>query len=185
MPPNISAKLRPWKTTRFILAGTLAGIFLISGCTNASPSPSPAASSSTKSPVASAASSPTGQLQPCSLVTKAEVETALGKTVNEPTTKQTQEFNYCEYSTTDGKTKFSIVMVNLTTDAKTYFENAKVGASLTVDVSGIGDGAFSFSNELWVLKGNNVISFQGGLMPEDAATLDLAKTLMTKAAGRV
>jgi len=193
MKPKISVKLRSWMNTRSILAGTLVGIFLVSGCTNASLSPSPAASnagnspaasasSSTKSPAASPAKSPSaGSLKACDLLTNSEIEAVLGGSWQGPTTGSTDL--ECTWTQVE---PIQVLAITLQKGDSTAFEGIKAVLGSTQDVPGIGDKAVwgSSIGQFWVLKGDYLFDVTISLNTDQAA-LDNCKTLAKKIADRL
>jgi hypothetical protein len=150
----------------------------------------------TESPAAEATQTATeapqasgGEIDPCSLLTKAEVEAAIGTSVTEPEPEETANLVACNYN--DPSTPiFHLVSVTVliganADEASDLYELAKDNAAEAQTVGGLGDDAFwdSVFNGLEVLKGK--YDFRIDVSPDDGDELAIAKDLAAKALDRL
>jgi hypothetical protein len=159
------------------------------------PAETPSAAA-TESPAAEATQTATaapqasgGEIDPCALLTKAEVEAAIDTSVTEPEPEQSANLVACNYN--DPNTPiFHLVSVTVliggdAAEAKDLYDLAKGNAADAQTVSGIGDDAFwdSVLNGLEVLKGKYDIRID--VSPDDLDELTAAKDLATKVVDRL
>ncbi len=134
--------------------------------------------------------SSSGEIDVCALVTKAEVEAAVGTAVLEPKAEQVANLASCSFSD-PGAPVFGLVSVSVLTgsragDAQEIFDMAKRNANEPQAVSGLGQDAF------WddVLGTLNVVQDQYEVSV-DVASIDngdrmaAAKTVAAKVLGRL
>ena len=130
-----------------------------------------------------------GDIDPCALVTKEEVETAIGVSVTEPVREDVANLFTCSYK--DLETSIyevvgvSVFVAEREDDARDLYEMAKNNAADAETVAGIGDEASwdSILNGLEVLKGKYNIRID--VSPDGWDTLAIAKELAAKALGRL
>jgi hypothetical protein len=126
-----------------------------------------------------------GEFDPCSLLTKAEVEAAIGTSVTEPEAEGLSNLFTCSYN--DPETPlFSLVTVSVfvgenADQASDVYELTKDNAADAQEVDGIGDEAFwdDILNGLEVLEGKYDIRID--VSPDDGDELAIAKDLAAKA----
>jgi hypothetical protein len=184
----------------FFLA--LSGLFLLAACGGGDEEESTASPSGTKTPAAtqapvgtsaagatqtatSAAQASGGEIDPCSLVTKAEAEAIVGESVGEPVVMDTELLVSCLYSTPD--------LEGVSVDVLAYNdeEQAKSGFELALDINdypeveGIGDRAYDSRpiGDITVLKGKYELSIDVSASGQDE--FEVAKELAAKAVDRL
>ena len=120
-------------------------------------------------------------MEACSLVTKEEVEAALGETVSDGTSAPANQPTVCNFTAASGK------QVGLVVYSPGGATMMPMMMPQPVDVPGIGDKAawYGMGRIFGVLKGDTLVTFQFvGYTEPDTATLERAKSLATAAAGR-
>ena len=138
----------------------------------------------TKTPQASG-----GAIDACSLLTKAEVEAAIGASVTEPEPEQSANLVACDFN--DPNTPiFHLVSVSVligenANEASDVYELAKDNAADAETVGGIGNGAFwdGVLNGLEVLKGKYDVRID--VSPDGGDELAIAKGLAAKVVDRL
>ena len=130
-----------------------------------------------------------GAIDPCSLLTKAEVEAAIGTSVTGPESEQSANLVACDFN--DPQTPiFHLVSVSVliggdANEASDVYELAKDNAADAQTVGGIGNDAFwdSVLNGLEVLKGKYDIRID--VSPDGGDELAIAKDLAAKVVDRL
>jgi len=130
-----------------------------------------------------------GTIDACSLLTKAEVEAAIGTSVTGPEPEQSANLVACNFN--DPNTPiFHLVSVSVligenANDASDVYELAKSNAADAQTVGGIGNDAFwdSVLNGLEVLKGKYDIRID--VSPDGGDQLAIAKDLAAKVVARL
>jgi hypothetical protein len=121
----------------------------------------------------------------CSLVTKDEVEAALGEPVNEGTSAPANIPNVCNFVTVaDAEKTVSVVLYS--PGGGTMLPMMMPQGAM--DVPGLGDQArwYGMGRIIGVLKGDTLVTFQFvKFVEDDSATMERAKQLATAAAGRI
>jgi hypothetical protein len=192
----------------FLLA--LSGLLLLAACggddeegtpsTDETRTPAATASAGETQTPAETAQPAAGELDPCALVTTADVEAVLGVSLGEPEKQTVGPFETCIYSDDAG----NYVQVQVGSDVYTQgtFDDAMEAAAEELDVeaepvSGLGDKAYWLVGVLWVQKGDvslNVLAqtpelaqlrLQGDTEAEEQAALALATDLAAKAVDRL
>jgi hypothetical protein len=153
----------------------------------------PPASESSAPPAAPASQAAVKRVAACSLFTKAEIETLVGRPVMEGRQDDAAEVSGCEYGNpeapiingtrTDVTLNLSIFNGTLPNQAKGVYEIAKRNAAGVEAVNGLGNEAFWDAEQrtLYVVKGNYLVDVMltsgvGGLKPAQAiAQQSLAK----------
>ena len=163
--------------TRAVIAAPLAMLsaaLLLSACgggnTSTGDKTQPAAKAATAattrtSPTPTAQASPTGaEIDPCALVTRAEVEAAVGATVLDPKPERLANLASCSFHDPAAPI-FSLASVNVfaaasESDAQEIFDLAKGNAADVQEVDGLGDDAYwdDILGTLQVLEGTYEIS---------------------------
>jgi hypothetical protein len=151
------------------------------------PAATPAAGATQTATTTPQASS--GEIDPCSLLTKAEVEAAIGASVTEPEPEAVANLVACSYN--DPETPiFSLVSVTVfigenADQASDVYELTKDNAADAQTVAGIGNDAFwdSILNGLEVLEGKYDIRID--VSPDGLDELAAAKDLATKVVDRL
>ena len=118
------------------------------------------------------------EIDPCSLVTKAEVEQALGVGVGQPEKPPEAPFS-CRYTGEKGQGLAVLVVLVRPGTTKSAFESVKEQFPGAENVSGAGDDAFFIGNQLNVLKGDTYLNVGGD------ASLEALQSLTQKALGRL
>ena len=146
------------------------------------------AAEATQTPGATA--EPSGAaIDPCSLLTKAEVEAAIGASVTEPEPEAAANLVACSYN--DPETPiFSLVSVTVfiggdANEASDVYELTKDNAADAETVGGIGNDAFwdSVLNGLEVLEGKYDVRID--VSPDGGDELAIAKDLAAKVVDRL
>jgi len=146
------------------------------------------AAQATQTPAATAG--PSGAaIDPCSLLTKAEVEAAIGASVTEPEPEAAANLVACSYN--DPETPiFSLVSVTVfiggdANEASDVYELTKDNAADAETVGGIGNDAFwdSVLNGLEVLEGKYDVRID--VSPDGGDELAIAKDLAAKVVDRL
>lgn len=136
--------------------------------------------------VASEGASPVGPIiDPCSLVTRAEMEQIVGKLNGDPRPSPFMEEgdHACQYTLGNASE-----MVEVRVHPALGFDRAKRGAKMHTSVSGFGREAFLNRNaelevlEFWVSKGNVLLEVN---MPLPGSTIDKIKAIATRALTRL
>jgi len=130
-----------------------------------------------------------GAIDACSLLTKAEVETAIGASVTEPEAEEAANLVTCSYN--DPETPiFSLVSVSVLIgedggDARQIYEMTKDNAADVETVAGVGDEAFwdSVLNGLEVLEGKYDVRID--VSPDGWDARAVAEELAAKALSRL
>ena len=139
---------------------------------------------------ATATPQPSGAaVDPCSLLTKAEVEAAIGTSVTEPEPEEAANLVTCSYN--DPETPiFSLVSVSVligedADQASDVYELAKDNAADAQTVGGLGNDAFwdSVLNGLEVLEGKYDVRID--VSPDGGDELAIAKDLAAKVVDRL
>lgn len=123
-----------------------------------------------------------GEIDPCSLVTKAEVENALNQTVGQP---QRDRVGGCFWQTRGGDS----LTVQAFDTGRAEFDAAKSHTFNTVALPGIGDDAFGFVSmagfvQISLIKNNHYVAIT--LQSQrDPNKLETAKTLAVKIVNRL
>jgi len=183
----------------FLLA--LCGLFLLAACGGGDEEESTASPSGSKTPAATqapagtpaagatktatAAAQASGDIDPCALVTKAEVEAIVGESLGEPLVMNTELLVSCLYSTSQ--------LEGVSVDVLTYEDEdqAKSGFELALDINdypeveGIGDRAYDSRpiGDITVLKGKYELSIDVSASGQDE--FEVAKELAAKAVDRL
>jgi hypothetical protein len=207
--PGASKRRRmPLRALGVLSFAALSGLILLAACggddeSTATPGgtrtpAATAAATSTRGPAATAAASPratqagtatpqasTGEIDPCTLVTKAEAEAIVGESLGEPAVTITKMLVGCLYSTPD----FDSVNVDVLTydsedDAKSLFQLA-IDINHYPEIEGIGDRAYDSRpiGDITVLKGKYELSVDVSTGGED--DFEVAKGLAAKAVDRL
>jgi hypothetical protein len=207
--PGASKRHRmPLRALGVLSFAALSGLILLAACggddeSTATPGgtrtpAATAAATSTRGPAATAAASPratqagtatpqasTGEIDPCTLVTKAEAEAVVGESLGEPAVTITEMLAGCLYSTPD----FDSVNVDVLTydsedDAKSLFQMA-IDINDYPEIEGIGDRAYDSRpiGDITVLKGKYELSVGVSTGGED--DFEVAKGLAAKAVDRL
>src|SRR5918996_3635571 len=124
-------------------------------------------------------------MEACSLVTKDEVEVALGEPVNEGTSAPANVPTVCNFTTVADPDK-NVSVVLYSPGGGTMLPMMMPQGS--VDVPGLGDQAkwYGMGRIIGVLKGDTLVTFQFTKFTEDdSATMDRAKQLATATAARL
>jgi len=135
-----------------------------------------------------ATSQATAALDPCTLITKAEVEAATKMTVAAGVKSQVANLAICEFADPKAPaTKIATLNVLVgakPADAKGAFDLAKSNAASVEAVAGVGDQAYwdKYLRILRATKGRYQIDLT---VDSSAGGLDAAKTIVTKAASRL
>lgn len=149
--------------------------------------PATLANGAASAPVAAAGTtSPAGggTADACSLLTKAEVETAFGETMTEPVASVDNGDPTCSYAHETGGLDLTVsISSRPSTAAAIKQAEAIYGASAT-DVSGVGDAAFKFSGILEFVKGTTLVTIGTGDGPAIISDAHF-QSLTELAAGRV
>lgn len=122
---------------------------------------------------------PPGQLDPCRLLTKSDVESAVGTTVNEPTRSADQNnvlsCNYTSSGTAATTVNFSLFQ------GVDQIQIAQQNLSQTTNqaVTGVGDQAVQTANGLLVKSGDLFFNIQVVLANQPDQNNDVAKQLAT------
>ena len=136
-----------------------------------------------------ATNSPGSQLEACALVTQKEADEALGDpSILQKTAAPLAGFTECDFSVNKGEKHIRIELI--TRGGSAYYPKAKKDSSdyAPVDVAGLGDQAFKYSqNEgsdviLAVLKGNSVCRIKVSNLADNDKQVT---ALMRKAIGRL
>jgi hypothetical protein len=188
----------------FAINMIFAMLFVLAGC--GSPQTAAPGSSVTTSIPGNPTSAPTGNtapggLDPCTLLTKADAESILGKPVMDAThpitADATFEVRSCEYRVTGGTALDNATLIYTVSSegdaatAKTAFDTGKKDAQKSwnaapVDVPGLGDEAYwvgGAGNNVSVLKGPIYITLSASTYKGDsppAAIITLAKTVLSR-----
>ncbi|MBI5284530.1 MAG: DUF3558 family protein [Chloroflexi bacterium] len=152
-----------------------------SGGEKTQPAATKAASTAASQPTAAASSS---TLDACTLVTKAQIESAVGATVLDPKPEQVANLSSCSF---DDPTSpiFSVVTVSVLTgardgDAREIFDLAKKNGNDPQAVAGLGEDAFwdDVLSDLNIVQGKYEITID---VPGDSADpLSVAKEIAGK-----
>ena len=136
-----------------------------------------------------------GAIDPCALVTKEEVETAVGASVLEPQREDSANLFTCSYNDPDTPivrtVSVNVIVAEHEDDARDLYEMFKDLAPDAEAVAGIGDEAFwdsivkGLDVRLEVLKGKYDISIKIDLSPDGGDALAIAKELAAKLLGRL
>jgi hypothetical protein len=137
---------------------------------------------------AGAASQGSSTLDPCALITKAEVEAATKMTVVAGVKSQVANLATCEFA--DPRTPatmlatLNVLVGTKPADATGAFEIAKSNAASVDAVAGVGERAYwdKYLRTLRATKGRYQIDLT---LDSSAGGLDAAKTIVTKAASRL
>jgi hypothetical protein len=132
---------------------------------------------------------PGGALDACSLLTKEEVEAALGTSVTEPEREETPQLVFCSFN--DPQTPIrTLVLVSIfmgkdADQAREIYRLSKSNAADAQTVGGIGDEAFwdGILTDLQVLKGKYAIEID--VSPDGYDALAVAKELAGKVLSRL
>ena len=126
-----------------------------------------------------------GEIDPCTLVTKAEAEAVVGQSLGEPAVTITEMLAGCLYTTSD--------LESVNVDVLTYdsADDAKSGFQLAIDINhypeieGIGDRAYDSRpiGDITVLKGKYELSIDVSTGEQDE--FEVAKDLASKAVERL
>jgi hypothetical protein len=134
------------------------------------------------------------QTKACTLLTKAEVEAAIGRKVTAPLEEQLPQLSGCRFGDPDaplmnGRPLFAHFTVNVLTfdspaAADQVFEMGKRNAAAAQAVTGLGDEAFwdDILHTLWVRKGKYELELD---VPKDSGGVTAAKALAAKALARL
>ena len=149
-----------------------------------SPATTPAA---TEEPGGNGGQVSSGEIDPCALLTKEEVEAAVGTSVTEPEGSVEQQFAECDFNDPDAP-DWLIVGVSVFTleDKDQARDSFELGSGSWETVTGIGDDAYwaDALNSLEVLKGRYDISID--VAPTDGKDdLAIAKELAAKVVDRL
>jgi len=189
----------------------LSALLLLAACGGGGEEATPAAQQ-TRTPAATPSAQQTqapaetpkpsaGAIDPCALVTKADAEAILGRSLGEPERGTIGPFETCNY----GEGTFSDnVQVQVSSELYTLsgFDDGMKAAAELVDaeakpVSGLGDKAYSIGEVLYVQKGDVTLNFlvatpklteltrQGDTEAAEQQRLALATDLAAKALGRL
>lgn len=123
-------------------------------------------------------------MEACSLVTKDEVEAALGEAVQDGTSAPANVPTVCNFNTAADAEK-NVNLVLYSPGGQTMLPMMMPAGS--VDVPGLGDQAkwYGMGRIIGVLKGDTLVTIQFTKFIEDeSATMERAKQLATAAAGR-
>ncbi len=165
----------------------LLGLFLFTACgKNNSDQPKlETTDATTKTTQQSAADS----IDACSLLTKEEVEKAIGHSVLEPKEEQFANNFSCSYGDAEvpgspPAVSLSVIISKNSADAKEIHEIAKSNAASVETVSGLGDEAYwdKIVRYLWIVKDKYHISVY---IIADVGGLDTAQKLAMKVLGRL
>ena len=136
-----------------------------------------------------------GDIDPCALVTKEEVETAVGASVLEPQREDFANLFTCSYNDPDTPivrtVSVNVIVAEQEDQARDSYEMFKDLAADAEAVAGIGDEAFwdsivkGLDVRLEVLKGKYDISIKIDLSPDGGDALAIAKELAAKLLGRL
>jgi len=205
-PSPSNGRRLPLRALAALVFLALSGLFLLAACggddeeggpsTGETRTPAATASAGETQTPAETAQPAAGELDPCALVTTADVEAVLGVSLGEPEKQTVGPFETCIYSDDAG----NYVQVQVGSDVYTQgtFDDAMEAAAEELDVeaepvSGLGDKAFWLVGVLWVQKGDvslNVLAqtpelaqlrLQGDTEAEDQQSLALATDLAGKA----
>jgi hypothetical protein len=129
-----------------------------------------------------------GNLDACSLLTRAEVQTATKKSVLTPAKSQVANMASCGFGEPKDATSkvvdLNVVVAANAADARRALSIAKSNAADVQPVSGLGDEAYwdKFLRTLRVAKGRYQLDF---VLDSDAGGVETAKTLAAKALSRL
>ena len=136
-----------------------------------------------------------GDIDPCALVTKEEVEAAVGASVLEPQREDFANLFTCSYNDPDTPivrtVSVNVIVAEREDQARDSYEMFKDLAPDAEAVAGIGDEAFwdsvvkGLDVRLEVLKGKYDISIKIDLSPDGGDALAIAKELAAKLLGRL
>ena len=210
-PSSFSGGRLPLRALGALFFLVLSGLFLLAACGGDDEESTPSASGTqapvqtrtpagTETPVGTPAAGATqtpaataepsaGAIDPCALLTKAEVEAAIGTSVTEPEPEEVANLVACSYN--DPETPiFSLVSVTVliggdANEAKDVYELAKGNAADAETVAGIGDDAFwdGILNGLEILKGKYDVRID--VSPDGLDELTAAKDLAAKVVDRL
>jgi hypothetical protein len=141
-----------------------------------------------------AAAPAAGQVKACALLTKAEVEAAIGRQVTAPLEEQVAQLSGCRFGDPEapvmnGRPLFAHVSVSALTFASPaaaddVFELGRRNAAAVQTVAGLGDEAFwdDILHTLWVRKGRYELELE---VAKDLGGVTAAKALAAKALARL
>jgi len=171
---------------RFVVGGFLivVAILFLAACSSSTPGPSASGGSSTTSPAAASGGLP----EPCSLITQAEVESALGKGATKTAVDNQRTGNQeCRLKPPTTGTIDLIVIVVHKADLWEGIKKAMLPPSSDAKpVSGLGDDAFVGRAVGYnVRKGNKYVQIFGAVTNNDAANEKATRYLAEKASSRL
>ena len=164
-----------------LVAGCCA--LLLSGCGGGGGQ----AGGSSSSPAASAAataSAPATAKDTCSLVTKADAETALGEPVGSPRPRTTAISTGCVYTSLSGSARLDVAVFHYP-DAATAMAEYQRFSNLGQPVPGLGDQARGNSGGLYVQKGSVLVQISMPVADKQPDQFGAIKTLAGKVLGKL
>ena len=132
----------------------------------------------------------TGEIDVCALVTKAEVEAAVGTTVLDPQPKHFPNYAYCDFNDPAASglrlVTASVVTGSSASDARDAFDMSKRNASDPQPVAGLGEDAFwdETLGTLNVVKGTYEVSVDVAPI-DNLDRLAAAKAVAAKVLGKL
>lgn len=134
-------------------------------------------------------------VEACGLLTKAEVEEALGEAATEPQAGASGPYETCTWNTQEIGLKFVIVQVHSGVSREEFLAQkdqtaAFLGEDVT-DVDGLGDAAYDMGGFLYAHQGSyeivmtNILGYNNDVPEEAAQALEVNRGLMEKALGRL
>jgi hypothetical protein len=134
-------------------------------------------------------------VEACDLLTKAEVEEALGEAATEPQAGASGPYETCTWNTQEVALKFVILQVHSGVSREEFLTQKDQTAAFldedVTDVEGLGDAAYDLGGFLYAHQGNfelvmtNILGFNVDDPAEAAQALEVNRGLMEKALGRL
>jgi hypothetical protein len=185
----------PSKSFRILAWTLLSSGLLLAACKGTGES-APAKPQAETPPIQAAPTTTVEAVDACTLLTQAEVEAAVGRTVLAPQKEEVPQFSVCGYGdpqspVVSGRALTQLVKISVMVgsdasyyaggkaQAKDSFETFKNNAASPQEVTGLGNAAYwdaTFSS-LTVLDGQYLVEVE---IAADAGGLDAAKGLATK-----
>jgi len=150
----------------------LLATWLISAC--GSPTASPGGATASPGPVGSPVPSASASNPGCDLAPAALVKAQLGLAVNDPVVTTTSQVTTCAYAV--GSNPFGVLMRFQVRQDQGSFAAGRAGFPATVDVSGLGDEAYSSVANLY----STLVARKGstGILITSRASLAAERSLM-------
>lgn len=165
---------------RVSLLGAGCFTLLIAGCGGGG-SVSPAA---TSTPLASAATVPAQAADTCSIVTKADAESALGEPVGSPRPRSSATSSACAYTSVSGSARLDVDITRWP-DAATAATKYQQFANIGQPVAGLGDQARGNTGILVVQKGTVLLQVSMPVATKQPDPVGAMKSLALKVLAHV